>query len=202
MGYQNRKFTQYKKAGAGKEGAGKAGAGKADKETVLVRPKLNDGKPTPAAAPCFSATCGLCATCCGGGGGGGNCCGSTITGNDISKVKEKDRRYSDMSKLMGKSLIEEYRGVYINRLNHWTKSRGYTDPQYYGLAPVKIKYNEETFHLYKKRHGEACDDPYCRALYNSENEYTLKKRYVKYPIYKSDKRDIRLCGVCMDRCIN
>ena len=177
MRYQNRKFTQYKKTVSGK----------ADTEAAVVRPKLSDGKPAPAAAQCFSGTCGLCADCCG-------------SSTDISK--DKDRRYSDMSKLMGKSLIEEYRGVYIARLNHWTKSRGYTDPQYYGVAPLKIKYKEETFHLYKKRHGEACDDPYCRALYNFENEYTQKKRYVKYPIYKSDKRDIRLCGVCMDRCID
>jgi hypothetical protein len=177
MRYQNRKFTQHKKAGSGTA------------EVAVVRPKLSDGKPAPAAAQCFSGTCGLCAVCC-----------SNSTSTDISK--EKDRRYSDMSKLMGKSLIEEYRGVYIARLNHWTKSRGYTDPQYYGVTPLKIKYKEETFHLYKKRHGEACDDPYCRALYNSENEYTQKKRYVKYPIYKSDKRDIRLCGVCMDRCID
>lgn len=177
MRYQNRKSTQHKKVVSGKP------------EAAVARPKLSDGKPVPAAAQCFSGTCGLCADCCG-----------YITTTDISN--EKDRRYNDMTKLMGKTLIEEYRVIYMGRLNHWAKSRGYTDPQFPGIASKKVKYNEEIFTLCQSNHNDVCDHPYCRVLYNSENEYTQKKRYVKYPIYKSDTRDIKLCGVCMDRSIN
>jgi hypothetical protein len=35
-------------------------------------------------------------------------------------------------------------------------------------------------------------------LYTTTDEYTQKTR-CKYPIYMSDIRDIKLCGVCIDR---
>jgi hypothetical protein len=171
---QNRKYNRYKK--------------KVQEPVLNVRPKLNDDKTMISAAPCFSGTCGLCASCC--------------RNTDSSKLGEKERRYNDMTKLMGKTLIEEYRVIYTGRLNHWAKSRGYTDPQFPGIASKKVKYNEEMFTLRQSNHNDVCDHPYCRVLYNSENEYTQKKRYVKYPIYKSNTRDIKLCGVCMDRSIN
>ena len=46
------------------------------------------------AAPCFSGDCGMCANCC--------------RVYDPSKLQEYDRRYKDMTKIMGKNLIEEY----------------------------------------------------------------------------------------------
>ena len=89
MGFQNRKFHSYKK--------------KTNQE-----PKQEDIKVKKApicdvysAAPCFSGECGLCANCC-----------KTY---DSSKLGERERRYKDMSKIMGKNLIEEYREVYNKR---------------------------------------------------------------------------------------
>ena len=173
MGYQKRKFHSYKK--------------KTNQE-----PKQEDIKVKKApkcdvysAAPCFSGECGLCANCC--------------NVKDSSKLGEREQRYKDMSKIMGKNLIEEYREVYNNRLNNWCKNKGYTDPFLYGYAKEKIKVNDETYTLCKKVHSDVCDDPYCRALYTTTDEYTQKNRYSKYPIYTSDIRNIKLCGVCIDR---
>ena len=172
MGFQRRKFQHYKK-----------------KQVQEQKPEIKE-KPAPthdiySAAPCFSSECGLCANCC--------------RNHDSSKLGERERRYKDMSKIMGKNLIEEYREVYNKRINTWTKSKGYTDPFLYGYAKEKIKLGEETYSLCNKVHSDVCDDPYCRALYNSTDEYTQKTRYSKYPIYTSDTRDIKLCGVCIDR---
>jgi len=171
MGFQKRKFQHYKK------------------QVQEPKPEIKE-KPAPkhdiySAAPCFSSECGLCANCC--------------RTPDSSKLEEKERRYKDMSKIMGKNLIEEYREVYNKRLNTWAKSKGYTDPFLYGYAKEKIKVNDETYTLCKKIHSDVCDDSYCRALYNSTDEYTQKTKYSKYPIYTSDTRNIKLCGVCIDR---
>ena len=177
MRYQKRKFQHYKKE--------------------VQEPKIED-KPAPkhdifSAAPCFSGECGMCASCC--------------RTPDSSKIQEHERRYKDMSKIMGKNLIEEYREVYNKRLNSWAKSRGYTDPFLYGYAKEKIKVNNgmndgvnsETYTLCKKVHNDVCDDPYCRVLHLTTDEYTQKTKYSKYPIYKSNTRNIKLCGVCMER---
>jgi len=172
MGFQRRKFQHYKK--------------KKDE------PKQEDIKVKKApicdiysAAPCFSGECGLCSNCC--------------NVNDSSKLQERERRYQDLSKIMGKNLIEEYREVYNKRMNTWAKNKGYTDPFLYGYAKEKIKLNSETYSLCKNVHSNVCDDSYCRALYTSTDEYTQKTKYSKYPIYTSDTRDIKLCGVCIDR---
>ena len=101
--------------------------------------------------------------------------------------------------IMGKNLIEEYRDVYNKRLNTWCKNKGYTDPFLHGYAKERVKVGGETYTLCKKVHSEVCDDPYCRALYLTTDEYTQKNRYSKYPIYTSDTRNINLCGVCIDR---
>lgn len=172
MGFQKRKFQHYKK-----------------KQVQEPKPEIKE-KPAPkhdiySSAPCFSSECGLCANCC--------------RTPDSSKLEEKERRYKDMSKIMGKNLIEEYREVYNKRLNTWAKSKGYTDPFLYGYAKEKIKVNDETYTLCKKIHSDVCDDSYCRALYNSTDEYTQKTKYSKYPIYTGDTRNIKLCGVCIDR---
>ena len=172
MRFQNRKFQHYKK-----------------KPIQEPEPDIKVKKAPKcdiySAAPCFSGECGMCANCC--------------NVKDSSKLGERERRYKDMTKIMGKNLIEEYREVYNKRINTWAKSKGYTDPFLYGYAKEKIKMNDETYSLCKKVHSDVCDDPYCRALYNSTDEYTQKTRYSKYPIYTSDIRDIKLCGVCMDR---
>jgi len=172
MGFQKRKFHSYKK-----------------KKKVVVEKDIK-GKKAPeydvfSAAPCFSGECGMCASCC--------------KTRDSSKLGERERRYKDMSKIMGKTLIEEYREVYNKRLNSWCKNKGYTDPFLYGYAKEKIKMNDETYSLCNKIHSDVCDDPYCRTLYNTTDEYTQKTRYSKYPIYNSDIRNIKLCGVCIDR---
>lgn len=170
MRYQNRKFQHYKKK-------------------QVQEPKIEEKKAPKcdiySSAPCFSGECGMCANCC--------------RTHDSSKLEERERRYKDMSKIMGKNLIEEYREVYNKRLNSWCKNKGYTDPFLYGYTKEKIKVNEETYTLCKNIHSDLCDDSYCRALYNTTDEYTQKTRYSKYPIYTSDIRDIKLCGVCIDR---
>jgi len=170
MRYQNRKFHSYKKK-------------------QVQEPKIEEKKAPKcdiySAAPCFSGECGMCANCC--------------RTHDSSKLDERERRYKDMSKIMGKNLIEEYREVYNKRMNTWAKNKGYADPFLYGYAKEKIKVNDETYSLCKNIHSDVCDDSYCRALYNSTDEYTQKTKYSKYPIYTSDTRDIKLCGVCIDR---
>lgn len=175
MRFQNRKFHSYKNT-------------KKEPE-VDIKVKKAPKCDIYSSAPCFSGECSMCANCC-----------RTI---DSSKLEEKERRYKDMSKIMGKNLIEEYREVYNKRLNTWAKNKGYTDPFLYGYAKEKIKVNdganEETYTLCKKVHSDVCDDSYCRALYNSTDEYTQKTKYSKYPIYTSDTRNIKLCGVCIDR---
>ena len=171
MGFQKRKFQHYKK------------------QVQEPKPEIKEKKAPKhdifSSAPCFSSECGMCANCC--------------RTPDSSKLEEKERRYKDMSKIMGKPLIEEYREVYNKRLNSWAKNKSYTDPFLYGYAKEKIKVKEETYTLCKKIHSEVCDDPYCGVLYNSTDEYTQKTKYSKYPIYTSDTRDIKLCGVCIDR---
>lgn len=171
MGFQNRKFKHKKKQI------------QEPKQDIKVKkaPKCD----IHSAAPCFSGECGLCANCC--------------RNHDSSKLGERERRYKDMSKIMGKNLIEEYREVYNKRLNNWCKNKGYTDPFLYGYAKEKVKLGSETYTLCNVVHSDACDDPYCRALYTSTDEYTQKTRYSKYPIYTSDIRNIKLCGVCIDR---
>ena len=172
MGFQRRKFQHYKK-----------------KQVQEPKPEIKEKKAPKcdiySSAPCFSSECGMCANCC--------------RTPDSSILGEKERRYKDMSKIMGKNLIEEYRGVYNKRLNAWAKNKSYTDPFLYGYAKEKIKVNNETYTLCKKVHSDVCDDSYCRALYNSTDEYTQKTKYSKYPIYTSDTRNIKLCGVCIDR---
>tara|TARA_Y100000389_G_scaffold191564_1_gene217919 strand:- start:103 stop:621 length:519 start_codon:yes stop_codon:yes gene_type:complete len=171
MGFQKRKFKHYKK------------------QVQEKKPEIKEKKAPKcdvySATPCFSGECGLCANCC--------------KTRDSSKLGERERRYKDMSKIMGKTLIEEYREVYNKRLNSWCKNKGYTDPFLYGYAKEKIKMNDETYSLCNKIHSDVCDDPYCRTLYNTTDEYTQKTRYSKYPIYNSDIRNIKLCGVCIDR---
>ena len=169
MGFQKRKFQHYKK----QDQEPKIEEKKAPKQDIY------------SSAPSFSSECGMCANCC--------------RTHDSSKLEEKERRYKDMSKIMGKNLVEEYREVYNKRLNSWAKNKGYTDPFLYGYAKEKIKVGMETYILCKKVHSDVCDDSYCRALYNSTDEYTQKTKYSKYPIYTSDTRDIKLCGVCIDR---
>ena len=171
MRYQNKNFRSQKKRV------------QEPKQDIKVKkaPKCD----VYSAAPCFSGECGLCANCC--------------KTKDTSKLEERERRYQDMSKIMGKNLIEEYRGVYNKRLNSWCKNKGYTDPFLYGYAKEKIKVNDETYTLCNVVHSKVCDDPYCRALYNITDEYTQKTRYSKYPIYTSDTRNIKLCGVCIDK---
>ena len=124
-----------------------------------------------------------------------NCCRT----QDPSKLGEKERRYKDMTKIMGENLIEEYREVYNKRLNSWCKNKNYTDPFLYGYARERVKVVTETYTLCMNVHSNVCDDSYCRALYTSTDEYTQKTKYSKYPIYTSDTRDIKLCGVCIDR---
>ena len=172
MGFQRRKFQHYKKK--------------------VQEPKQKDIKVKKApicdvysAAPCFSGECGLCA----------NCCKTQYS----SKLSEREQRYKDMAKILGKPLIEEYREVYNKRLNSWCKNKGYTDPFLYGYARERVKVVTETYTLCKNFHSNVCDDSYCRALYTSTDEYTQKTKYSKYPIYTSDTRDIKLCGVCIDR---
>tara|TARA_B110000046_G_scaffold123855_1_gene130365 strand:+ start:231 stop:749 length:519 start_codon:yes stop_codon:yes gene_type:complete len=171
MGFQKRKFKHYKKP-------------------VQETKQAIKEKPAPkhdiySAAPCFSGACGMCANCC--------------RTPDSSKLQERERRYQDMSKIMGKNPIEEYREVYNKRLNEWAKSKDYTDPYLYGYAKEKIKVKDETYSLCMKIHSDVCDDSYCKALYMTTDEYTQKTKYSKYPIYKSDTRDIKLCGICIDR---
>ena len=79
---------------------------------------------------------------------------------------------------MSKNLIEEYREVYNKRLNTWCKSKGYTDPFLYGYAKEKVKVGVETYTLCNKVHSNVCDDPYCRALHTSTDEYTQKQDIV------------------------
>ena len=172
MRFQNRNFRSYKNT-------------KKVQQEVDIKVKIAPKCDVYSAAPCFSGDCGLCADCC--------------NVKDSSKVEEYERRYKDMSKLMGKTLIEEYREVYNKRLNSWCKNKGYTDPFLYGYTKEKIKVNDETYTLCKKIHSEVCDDSYCMTLYTTTDEYTQKTKYSKYPIYKSDIRNIKLCGVCIDR---
>ena len=172
MGLQKRKFQHYKK-------------NKDEPKQEDIKVKQAPICDVYSAAPCFSGECGLCA----------NCCKTQYS----SKHSERDQRYKDMAKILGKPLIEEYREVYNKRLNSWCKNKGYTDPFLYGYANENIKVNDETYTLCKKVHSDVCDDSYCRALYVSTDEYTQKTKYSKYPIYKSDTRDIKLCGVCIDR---
>lgn len=47
--------------------------------------------------------------------------------------------------------------------------------------------------------GEITGDRVKGNLNEDLNEYTQKTRYSKYPIYTSDIRDIKLCGICIDR---
>ena len=103
MGFQKRKFHSYKKPIQEK------------KPDIKVKkaPKCD----VYSSAPCFSGECGLCANCC--------------RTQDSSKLQEKERRYQDMSKIMGKNLIEEYRGVYNKRLNNWCKNLSNRDLCYY-----------------------------------------------------------------------
>ena len=171
MRFQNRKFYSYKK--------------RVPEPEVDIKVKKALHCDIYSAAPCFSGDCGLCADCC--------------NVKDSSKVEEYERRYKDMSKIMGKTLIEEYREVYNKRLNSWCKNKGYTDPFLYGYVKEKIKVNDETYTLCKKIHSDVCDDPYCRTLYTTTDEYTQKTKYSKYPIYKSNTRNIQLCGICIDR---
>ena len=170
MGFQKRKFYSHKKK-------------------QVQEPKIEEKKAPKcdihSAAPCFSGDCGMCANCC--------------KTHDSSKIEERERRYKDMSKIMGKNLIEEYREVYNKRLNTWAKSKGYTDPFLYGYAKENIKVKGEKYTLCKKVHSDVCDDSYCRVLHLATDEYTQKTKYSKYPIYTSDTRNIKLCGVCIDR---
>lgn len=172
MGFQKRKFYSHKK-----------------KQVQEPKPDIKVKKAPKcdvySAAPCFSGECGMCANCC--------------KTHDSSNLQEYERRYKDMSKIMGKTMIEEYREVYNKRLNTWAKSKGYTDPFLYGYAKQKIKVKGETYILCNKVHSNVCDDPYCRVLHLTTDEYTQKTKYSKYPIYTSDTRNINLCGVCMDR---
>tara|TARA_A100001015_G_scaffold287846_1_gene358054 strand:- start:3068 stop:3589 length:522 start_codon:yes stop_codon:yes gene_type:complete len=172
MGFQKRKFHSYKK-----------------KQVQETKPDIKEKKAPKcdiySAAPCFSGECGMCANCC--------------KTHDSSKLQEYERRYKDMSKIMGKNMIEEYREVYNKRLNTWCKSKSYVDPFLYGYAKEKIKIGSETYTLCNVAHTSVCDDPYCRVLHLTTDEYTQKTRYSKYPIYTSDTRNINLCGVCMDR---
>ena len=172
MGFQKRKFQHYKK---------KKDEPKQEDIKVKKAPKCD----IYSAAPCFSGECGLCANCC--------------RTQDSSKLGEREQRYKDMAKILGKPLIEEYREVYNKRLNSWCKNKGYTDPFLYGYARERVKVVTETYTLCKNVHSNVCDDSYCRALYVSTDEYTQKTKYSKYPIYTSDTRDIKLCGVCIDR---
>lgn len=172
MGFQRRKFQHYKK-------------NKDEPKQEDIKVKKAPICDVYSAAPCFSGECGLCANCC--------------RTQDSSKIEERERRYKDMAKILGKPLIEEYREVYNKRLNSWCKNKNYTDPFLYGYAKEKIKVNDETYTLCKNVHSNVCDDSYCRALYVSTDEYTQKTKYNKYPIYTSDTRDIKLCGVCIDR---
>jgi len=79
MGYQNKNFRPYKKKPIQEPDI-----------KVKKAPKCD----IHSAAPCFSGECGLCANCC--------------KNHDSSKIEERERRYKDMSKIMGKNLIEEY----------------------------------------------------------------------------------------------
>ena len=171
MGFQMRKFHSYKKP--------------IQEPKPDIKVKKAPECDIYSSAPCFSGECGLCANCC--------------RTQDSSKLGEREQRYKDMSKIMGKTLVEEYREVYNKRLNSWCKNKNYTDPFLYGYAKEKIKVNDETYTLCKNVHSNVCDDSYCRALYVSTDEYTQKTKYSKYPIYTSDTRDIKLCGVCIDR---
>ena len=78
MGFQKRKFQHYKK-----------------KQIQEQKPDIKEKKAPKcdvySAAPCFSGGCGLCANCC--------------RNHDSSKLGERERRYKDMSKIMGKNLI-------------------------------------------------------------------------------------------------
>ena len=172
MRFQNRKFHSYK-----------------NKKFQEPKPDIKEKKAPKcdvySAAPCFSGDCGMCANCC--------------RVYDPSKLQEYDRRYKDMSKIMVKPMIEEYRDVYNKRLNTWAKNISYIDPFLYGYAKEKIKVNSENYSLCKKVHSDVCNDPYCRVLYSTTDEYTQKTKYSKYPIYTSDTRNIKLCGVCIDR---
>ena len=172
MGFQKRKYYSHKK-----------------KQIQEPKPDIKVKKAPKcdvySAAPCFSGECGLCANCC--------------KTHDSSKLDESERRYKDMSKIMGKTMIEEYREVYNKRLNTWAKSKSYTDPFLYGYAKEKIKVKDETYTLCNKIHTNICDDSYCRVLHLTTDEYTQKTKYSKYPIYSSDIRNIKLCGVCIDK---
>ena len=79
MRFQNRKFHSYK-----------------NKKFQEPKPDIKEKKAPKcdvySAAPCFSGDCGMCANCC--------------RVYDPSKLQEYDRRYKDMSKIMGIPMIE------------------------------------------------------------------------------------------------
>jgi len=139
------------------------------------------------ATPCFSHECGLCVSCCGG---------------DKSSLSHSERRAKDLSIMMGKKNVEEYRKFYNNRLNTWCKNRGYRDPSDYGWSQEKVKKirtydTNDIFILSTERHNKVCDDPYCKMLYHSGTEWDQKKKFPNYPIYTY--HNLSLCPICLDR---
>jgi len=133
------------------------------------------------ASPCFSGQCGLCINCCGGIDRGSN--------------DHSDRRAKQLSLMMGKSQVEEYRNHYNKKLNSWCKNRGYRDPFDRGWAQNKIN----KFTLAKDKHNLVCNDLYCKMLYHSANEWDQKKKYPNYPVYTNTEKDLSLCVLCIEK---
>ena len=147
-------------------------------------------------APCFSGTCGFCVNCC-----------SNYSDSDLQTRLSGSsgigdlRRYSDISKFLGKSRVERITLDYNQSLNRWCRERGFRCPTETGSTKEHIVgTNNLRFDLVKKNHGLSCIDSHCRVMYVSSPERLHSTLYPTFPIYTNNERSgLAFCGPCLTR---
>jgi hypothetical protein len=140
-------------------------------------------------APCFSGTCGFCASCC--------------DAEPTSNEPEVLHRADDLKKFMF-SRYEKELDHYNKNLNKLVKSVDYRCPTDIGFMKTKVIYGTNPeynkYHLIQEIHSAVCDDQLCKVFYVSAHDSQHAMFYPKVPVYTRVKDDgHQLCAVCINR---
>lgn len=142
---------------------------------------------------CFSGECGLCK----------NCCQNTEESlqKNIHNKPESERRSEDLSKIIGKNNVQEFKDRYNKNLKEWCKNYSFKDPFCYGYAPKNKRETftgrNEKYKIIDKIHKDVCDNLYCKMMYTTSTSWEQEKKYCLLPVYKNINEEKYLCGPCL-----